>query len=274
VETTSLKSCDGDVDVCQRKGKVISLYDVKVELGFKGKTADEDDISGQITIPEVAYDTEEDEFQFSITVYSDSASKEPVKVLLRKEIIPKLRKLLKAFGKDLIETHGKDIQHPDQAAPLQKPLNGAQPVGVEEKKVVGMQTYNTVNVDLKSTFTAPANNLYDAFTKPDMVRAWTRGSGQVTPEVGAEYSLFGGNITGEIVKLVPNKEIVMTWRLRDWKAEHFARLTLTFAEGHGETNLHVSIVGVPVGQEEVVENNFEEYYIRPIKLTFGFGAVL
>lgn len=269
-----MKSCEGDVDVSQRKGKVISLYDVKLELGFKGKTAEEDDVTGQIVIPEVAYDTEEDEFQFNITIHSDSLSKEPVRALIRKEIIPKLRKQLKAFGKDLIDTHGKDIQHPDQQSPVAKPLDGVVPVGVEDKKVVGTKAYNTVSVSLTPTFNAPASHLYDAFTKPEMVRAWTRGSGDVTPTEGADYTLFGGNVSGKITKLVPNKEIGMTWRLREWKAEHFANLKLSFAEGDGETVLNVNLDGVPVGQEEVVENNFDEYYIRPIKLTFGFGAVL
>lgn len=55
-------SMDGDVDVSQRKGKVITLFDVKVQLEYEGKTKDDEDVSGTITIPEVAHDTEEDEY--------------------------------------------------------------------------------------------------------------------------------------------------------------------------------------------------------------------
>lgn len=83
-------SMDGDVDVSQRKGKVITLYDVKLQLEYEGssfpssefsffvlsqdnkdslfsrqfvgKTKDEETVTGTITIPEVAHDTEEDEF--------------------------------------------------------------------------------------------------------------------------------------------------------------------------------------------------------------------
>lgn len=32
--------------------------------------------------------------------------------------------------------------------------------------------------------------------------------------------------------------------------------------------------GIPVGEEDRVRGNFEDYYIRSIKITFGFGAVL
>lgn len=59
---TKVVSMDGDVDVSQRKGKVITLFDVKVQLEYGGATADEEDVSGTITIPEVAHDTEEDEY--------------------------------------------------------------------------------------------------------------------------------------------------------------------------------------------------------------------
>jgi activator of HSP90 ATPase len=77
-EVSKILSMDGDVDVSQRKGKVITIFDVRLQLEFTGKVpmkaekSDEDeeasqegdtkDVSGTITIPEVAYDTEEDEY--------------------------------------------------------------------------------------------------------------------------------------------------------------------------------------------------------------------
>ena len=74
-----ITSMDGDVDVSQRKGKVITLFDVKLQLDYEGKlrisqnltfsdatdlgsTEDDSDVTGSITIPEVAHDTEEDEY--------------------------------------------------------------------------------------------------------------------------------------------------------------------------------------------------------------------
>ena len=77
-EVTKVMSMDGDVDVSQRKGKVITLFDVKLKLEFQGKFSDlghrlsdlpsigkikdNEDVSGTITVPEVAHDTEEDEY--------------------------------------------------------------------------------------------------------------------------------------------------------------------------------------------------------------------
>lgn len=35
------------------------------------------------------------------------------------------------------------------------------------------------------------------------------------------------------------------------------------------TNMRVTWTGVPVGQEDVVKRNWEGYYVRSIKQTFG-----
>ncbi|OBT51573.1 hypothetical protein VE04_08099, partial [Pseudogymnoascus sp. 24MN13] len=57
-----LTSMDGDVDVNQRKGKVITIFDVKLVLEYSGKTKDDESVSGNITVPELGQGTEEDEY--------------------------------------------------------------------------------------------------------------------------------------------------------------------------------------------------------------------
>lgn len=77
-----LISMDGDVEVSQRKGKVITIYDVVLQLEYEGtsrsewcvwdsevthdlcigKTEDGTEVSGSIRVPECAYDTEPDEY--------------------------------------------------------------------------------------------------------------------------------------------------------------------------------------------------------------------
>lgn len=268
VKVTKVRNVEGDVDVCQRKGKVISLYDLHLELEYDGKCGDVD-ATGRIKVPEVAYDTEEDEFQFNISIDDETAEKAPIKALVREKLVPQLRKKLLAFGVDLIETHGKDIQHQDKKLTAQtlQPLAQAD----DGKKVVGSSTYNTTTLKLKPTFTASAEQLYKAFLDKPMVAAWSRASPDIEAKEGSDYSLFNGNIVGKVVKLEENKKIVMTWRLRDWKEGHFATITMDFDQGSGETVLNVNWTGIPIGQEEIVENNFQNYYVKPIMLTFGYG---
>ena len=68
----NVSSCEGDCDVSQRKGKIITLFDVKLVLDIEGicqpscltlgSTKDDESVAGTITIPEVAHDTEADEY--------------------------------------------------------------------------------------------------------------------------------------------------------------------------------------------------------------------
>lgn len=77
-KVTKLETMTGDVDVSQRKGKVITLFDVELKLTWEGisnvilstsissfpagKIRDGENVSGSISVPEVAHDTEEDEY--------------------------------------------------------------------------------------------------------------------------------------------------------------------------------------------------------------------
>lgn len=55
-------------------------------------------------------------------------------------------------------------------------------------------------------------------------------------------------------------------------AGHFSTLTLVFDQGASSTNLRLTWEGVPVGQEEITKRNFEDYYVRSIKTTFGYAV--
>lgn len=80
-QVSKVLSMDGDVDVSQRKGKVITIFDVRLQLEYTGKVpvkaeeegaeGDTQDVSGTITIPEVAHDTEEDEYVVRLIMNHD-----------------------------------------------------------------------------------------------------------------------------------------------------------------------------------------------------------
>ena len=76
-QISKVLATDGDVDVSQRKGKVITVFDIRLQLEFNGKVPSPGEgnsdgslepkgatkeVTGTITIPEVAHDTEADEY--------------------------------------------------------------------------------------------------------------------------------------------------------------------------------------------------------------------
>ncbi|KAE8358404.1 activator of Hsp90 ATPase [Aspergillus caelatus] len=284
---SNLLSMDGDVDVSQRKGKVITLFDVKVQLEYEGKTKDEESVSGTITIPEVAHDTEEDEYVFEIDIYSESSSKQPVKDLVRSKLLPQLRQELAKLAPALITEHGKDIQH----APGENPSKGftAPTYHPQAKKDTpapkttttttgGKIAVNTTTVIASDEFRTTAEELYNTFTDPQRIAAFTRGAPRQFEgaQVGGKFAIFDGNVTGEYTKLEKPTQIVQKWRLAQWPEGHFSSLEINFDQNDvdGVTQMRVSWTGVPVGQEDVTKQNWEMYYVRSIKQTFGFGTIL
>lgn len=217
--------------------------------------------------------------QFDIDIYSDANSKAPVKDLVRAKIVPQLRKQFAKLGPALIAEHGKDIQHAPGSGPasgvstpkLHTPSGPTQsPAHTESNKVTSV---NTTTVTDTEEFRAPASELYQTFTDPQRIAAFTRAAPKLFEgaKKGGKYELFGGNVSGEYLELVEPTKIVQSWRLDQWPKGHFSRLEINFDQNDVDnvTVMRVSWSGVPIGQEEVTKRNWREYYVRSIKQTFG-----
>ncbi|MCJ1428335.1 hypothetical protein MMC29_006244, partial [Sticta canariensis] len=289
VRVSRLVSMDGDVDVSQRKGKVITLFDVVLKLEYEGtiKGTEDVSVSGSITIPEVAHDTEEDAYVFDIDIYSESSSKQPVKDLVRSKIVPQLRQQLHDLGPALIAEHGKAIQHVTDSSASVVPttvINSSTAAQANAKPAPSSSrpststtktgsSVNTTTVNSSEEFRTTAAELYTTFTSADRLAAFTRATPKLFEgaHVGGKFELFGGNISGEFVELEEPTKIVQKWRLGQWVEGHYSRLEIRFDQNERDavTVMRVNWEGVPVGQEEVTRRNWGEYYVRSIKTTFG-----
>lgn len=304
VEVSSISSMEGDCEVSQRKGKVISLFDLKLVVMIKGRIEDEK-FEGSITVPEIAFDSDVDDYQFDISIYKETSKLSEAKPLIREKLIPQLRDAFSKFGPELLQTHANDIQVPEEqvkseftranaqstqktsAPAASKPSETTKKIGGDVKSSVPASgsakgpLYNTTTLHLEPDFNVPAIELYQTFLDKQRVQAWSRSqlicdSSKTTLEKGDEFTLFGGNVSSKLIESDIGKRLVFQWRLNDWRSGHWSTLAMDFHESkeYHETKLQVTWSGVPVGEEDKARGNFMEYYVRSIKLTFGFGAVL
>lgn len=286
-KVSKLVSMEGDVDVNQRKGKVITIFDVTLQLEYEGKTKDGVDVSGSINVPEVAHDTELNEYVFDIDIFSESKDKQPVKDLVREKIVPQLREAFQKLGPALIKEHGKDIQHAQDsnpssgfATPTWHPGKERVPTPVSSSKtmITNTSSVNTTTVTANDEFRTTAEEMFQTFTDPQRLAAFTRAPPRVFEgaKVGAKFSIFDGNVSGEFVTLDAPNKIIQKWRLAQWPEGHVSTQEIFFDQNDVDrvTNMRVTWTGVPVGQEDVVRRNWEGYYVRSIKQTFGFGTIL
>lgn len=225
--------------------------------------------------------------QFEVSLYSEETEKTPIKDLVRSKIVPQLRPLLQKLAPALIAEHGKDIQHAPGSNPssgFSTPKHVPIPASNQASKSSSTEqssTKGSVNVTTvtdSTEFRTSAAELYQTFTDPQRIAAFTRSAPLKFDgaKVGGKFELFGGNVTGEYVELEEPTKIVQRWRLAQWPASHFSTLNIRFEQNNVDsvTVMRVDWQGVPVGQEDVTKRNWGEYYVRSIKQTFGFGTIL
>ncbi|KNC99282.1 uncharacterized protein SPPG_05536 [Spizellomyces punctatus DAOM BR117] len=278
VSVEEVRDVTGDVDINQRKGKVITIFDIALTLGWTGEgygtTA-----SGKIVIPEYMHDTDLDDIVFDISLDSPNADREKIKEVVRKDLTKVVREKLGKFAKDLVEAHLKDVYiapdemkgHPVLQAYQPKPPapGDAKPTASKGKEgVLGGLT--TIKQTIE--FVASSQDIYETLLDKQRVQAWTRGKADISREIGSVFNFFDGNISGTIAELVPNKKIVQKWRLKTWPAGHYSTVTLDLNEGRDNTILKLTQSDVPVGEKDITENNWKNYYWNPIKAAFGVKA--
>ncbi|CAG8453637.1 11809_t:CDS:2 [Ambispora gerdemannii] len=289
VKIDNVDNCSGDVDLSNRKGKIITIYDIQLDLGWSGISPDGTEAKGTINIPEVAHDTEPDDFVaslyyyfFDISVDDENKFKEPIKDVVRQHLVPRIREILQNFTKDLVENNSKDVYiepsqlgaatPPRAATPVTAATVGSASTETETKTTTTTSTKLTVNVAKLTEsieFQTSADQIYEAYLDPNRVAIWARAKPELARHVGGAFSLFGGNITGVFTELIPNQRIAQTWRLTTWPEGHYSNVVLQFDQKSDSTTVHVTHDGVPVGEEEIVRRNWQNYYWNPIKSVFG-----
>ena len=192
------------------------------------------------------------------------------------------------LGPALISEHGKDIQHATGQAPeLPKTKvtssssvnqSSSDPKNPGSSSTSNGPLVNTVEITATDEFRTTAQELYTTLTTADRITAFTRSPPTVFEgaEPGANFALFGGNVSGSYAELDSPTKIVQKWRLQTWPEGHYSNLHIGLDQNNEDqvTYMRVKWDGVPAGEEEVVKRNWEEYYVKSMKRTFGFGTIL
>ncbi|OLY85191.1 hypothetical protein AYI68_g622 [Smittium mucronatum] len=299
VKITGIDSIVGDADLNQRKGKILTLYDLEIKLNWVGLTKGQDEkdgIKGTVVIPEVAHDSQKSDYVFDVRLNSDSKEGWELKELVRKDLSKVLIEEFVKFPEQLIKQNLGDVYINDDSfkannSPTPK-IKSSTNKEEEQPHVKAFKagesglTLSNLSLDSKkidsSKFSeiklqvelfAPARDVFDALILPEKVNAWTRSSSSaISPEPKTKFSLFGGNIVGEMefVDFVGLK-LVQKWRNNSWPEHHYSTVTIQLEQTNRSTMLNLHQVHVPNSQLESTTKNWEVYYFTPIKTTFGWG---
>ncbi|KAG8848573.1 hypothetical protein FRB91_008242 [Serendipita sp. 411] len=291
IKVERVSEVDGDVELGQRKSKLITIYDCKVVVEWSAIGKDETTVKGTCVIPEVSHENTIDgvsDYVYEYTIGTSSGDNKLVNALVARVkalLPPLLEEKFKVFPQAILDVHGKDLTvvpsendtpggsgtaTPAQVAPS---ATTTKPSLSNSKSAAGASKSNTINVlntatvKVSSRFMASAEDLYGLLTDESRIPTWSRAAAQSQPSPGGAFSLFGGGVAGKSM-------IIQEWQLSrgSWPSSHYGTMTITLEQGSDSTNVEFSLDGVPKGQEEDVERGLEGYYIRGFK-SIGYVQV-
>jgi len=110
--------------------------------------------------------------------------------------------------------------------------------------------------------------VFKALTTPEIIEEWS-GSSPVKMEanVGTEFSLWGGDIHGKNIEIIPNRKIVQEWYGGNWSEPSIVTFELSsINEG---TIVELEQKNIPDEAFEGIAKGWEDYYLGQIQEMFA-----
>ena len=115
------------------------------------------------------------------------------------------------------------------------------------------------------TFRATPHEVYEMLMDSRKHSGLTESEAHISRTVGGSFTVYGGDISGANLELVPDQKIVQSWRYSDWPEGHYSKATFSFKAVAGETRLTFTQTGVPEELRDDIAQGWRDYYWAPMK---------
>lgn len=115
------------------------------------------------------------------------------------------------------------------------------------------------------TFKASPHEVYEILMDAKKHAELTGGEAKISRKVSGKFIIYGGEIEGKNLELVPDKKIIQSWRYSDWPEGHYSTATFLLDETDKGTRLTFTQTGVPDDKYEDIKQGWNDYYWGPIK---------
>jgi activator of HSP90 ATPase len=115
------------------------------------------------------------------------------------------------------------------------------------------------------TFKASVDTVYEALLDSKKHAKFTGSVVKMSREIGGKFSVYGGDIQGVNLELVPGQRIVQSWRYSDWPEGHYSKATFSLTGVPGGTQLIFTQIGVPEQFYDDIKQGWHDYYWKPMK---------
>lgn len=285
VTITELSKFEGDVTLSNRKGKVISYYEVVIEVKWEAKHENgEDKASGTLKIPNISEENDPDDIEVEVSLKKTTPYGTKAKDLLRKKGLKDIQRVYGEFKDKLFKEYSQGMIKAKKGNKMDGNAAAAAKVSVELAKqelkgidiaVTGSNAAkeSTSSVSHNEDLDCGPNDLYACFTVQDRFCAFTGSNCDVKPTTGSDITLCNGYLKGKFLELEENKKIVLEMRQENWPAGVISKaiLEFKFKADAGCTKFMVTQTGIPKSKVGECAARWKEWCGR-IRRTFGFGA--
>ena len=113
---------------------------------------------------------------------------------------------------------------------------------------------------------ATPEEVFDALVNADTIQNWSEDEVKMSPEVGANFSLWGGQMFGTNLEVVKNKKLVQEWCYDQW--EKPSKVTFTIKTKGKKTIVELLHEEVPEKSVNSIADGWDAYYLGAIKKMF------
>ncbi len=117
-------------------------------------------------------------------------------------------------------------------------------------------------------FNASPHEVFECLMDSKKHSKFSGDAAKISRSVGGKISAYSGYISGENLKLVPDKKIVQSWHASDWPNGHFSKATFALSKTKNGTRLTFTQTGVPEEFFEDISLGWYEHYWDKMKLVF------
>ena len=111
------------------------------------------------------------------------------------------------------------------------------------------------------------HEIYEVFMDEKKHSKLTESKAKVSREIGGNFSIFEGSLSGKNIELIQDKKIVQTWRGdgENWPKGYYSTITLILEPSDKGTLIKFSQVDIPEASYESVKEGWDTYYWEPLK---------
>jgi activator of HSP90 ATPase len=118
-------------------------------------------------------------------------------------------------------------------------------------------------VDLKAT----PQRIYQALLSSKDFAAYTGAPAEIDPKAGGAFSLFGGQVVGRNIELIPNQRIVQAWRVvADFPEGVYTLVKFELKPRDSQTSVILDQTGFAEGDFDHLSAGWHSHYWEPLKI--------